>query len=184
MRYFVGFLIAIGLIILLIFLLVSGGNKPKNPVTPRTLPSYATRDSEVSMVLDGPVNSQQEHNQIRITVDRNAVIYQQIRGYNDNVVNQQTFANTQAAYEVFLRALDHAGFTKGNRSPELADERGYCPLGQRYIFELQDSGDRLERFWATSCGKPKTYLGVTSLTVTLFQNQVPGYDNLTASIQL
>jgi hypothetical protein len=78
-----------------------------------------------------------------------------------------------------MLSLSHAGFTKGNADKALSDERGYCPLGSRYIFELIDeNGKTIERYWATSCGKPKTYQGNVSLTRSLFQAQVPDYSRL------
>ncbi|HVA10893.1 MAG TPA: hypothetical protein VNG32_01875, partial [Candidatus Dormibacteraeota bacterium] len=74
------------------------------------------------------------------------------------------------------------GFTDGNNDPKASDERGYCPLGDRYIFEFNENGQDLERYWATSCGSPKTYLGAFTLTVSLFTAQVPNYSTLTQNI--
>jgi hypothetical protein len=184
MRYFIGFLITLGLIILLIILLISGNGKPKTGVTSKSLVDYASTDAQVSLTIDGPVNAASLHEQIRVTVDRDNVTYQNLNGYDGNVVDTKIFGNTQNSYDVFLHALKHAGFTHGDNNPAGRDERGYCPLGDRYIFELTQDGNNLERYWATSCGKPKTYLGSTSLTLSLFQNQIPGYQDLTQNIQL
>ena len=184
MRYFIGFLITVGLVILLIFLLFHGGGKSKLPLTPKTLVSYATTNAEVRLTIDGPINADQLHQQIRITVDSTEVTYEQIQGYDGSVVSQQQFASSQSAYDVFLHALSHAGFTQGDTSKTLIDERGYCALGDRYIFELRQDGNDIERYWATSCGKPKTYLGTLSLTLSLFQTQVPGYTDLTQNVHL
>lgn len=182
MRYFIGFLVTVGLIILLIILLFNGGGKSKVPSTSKSLTSYASTNAQVSMTIDGPINATSEHDQVRITVDRDNVMYEHIKGYDGQVVDTQIFANTENSYDAFLHALLHAGFTNGNNSPALRDESGYCPTGQRYIFELTQDSDTLERYWATSCGKPKTYLGLVDLTKTLFQAQVPGYDVLTQNI--
>lgn len=185
MRYFIGFLITIGLVILLIFLLFhGGGTPPKVKVTPKTLVSYASTNAEARLTIDGPVNADQLHQQIRITVNSTEVTYEQIQGYDGSVVNQQQFTSGQSAYDVFLHALNHAGFTLGNNAKSLSDERGYCALGDRYIFELRQDGKDIERYWATTCGKPKTYLGSLGLTLSLFQKQVPGYNDLTQNIQL
>lgn len=184
MRYFIGFMVALGLIILLIILLISGGGKHKTVITSKSLVDYASTDAQVSLTIDGPVNAVSQHEQIRVTVDRDDVTYEHLKGYDGNAVDTQIFANTGSSYDVFLHALKHAGFSLGDNNPALRDERGYCPTGDRYIFELTQDGKSLERYWGTSCGKPRTYLGNTTLTLTLFQTQVPGYDDLTQNIQL
>lgn len=182
MRYFIGFLVTVGLVIILIILLFSGGGKSKVKTTEKPLIDYANTDAQVSVTVDGPVNAVSEHQAIRITVDRDNVTYQALQGYDGQVTDTQIFANTESAYDVFLHALQHAGFTRGNNNPALKDERGYCSLGDRYIFELTQNGDDLQRYWASSCGSPKTYLGNLSLTLTLFQNQVPNYGQVSKNV--
>lgn len=185
MRYFIAFLITLGLILSLFFLLFHGGSKPKAPpLTPKTLGSYASSDAETVLTIDGPVNADQSHQVVRITVSRDNVTYEQIQGYQNTVVNQQNYASNQDAYVNFLLALAHAGFTRGDNNPNQSDERGYCALGDRYIFELRQDGNELERYWGTSCGNPKTYLGNTNLTLMLFQAQVPNYSALIQNVRL
>lgn len=185
MRYFVGFLVTLGLIILIIFLLFhGGGSKPKVPITSKTLDSYATTSAQVSMTIDGPVNAVSLHQGLRITVDRDNVTYEELTGYDDEVVNMQRFPNTESAYTVFLLALAHAGFTHGVISKTLADERGYCASGDRIIFELNQDGNQLERFWSSTCGKPSTYLGAVGVTQTLFKAQVPNYSAMSQKVKL
>jgi hypothetical protein len=147
MRYFIAFFIAIALVILLIVLLFRGGGEPKTKVTPRTLHSYATTDAEASFTIDGPINAEQEHQQVRITVNHDTVTYEHIEGYNGNVVELKTFSNTVNAYTNFLFALGHAGFTRGklDKVAALNDERGYCPQGDRYIFEFNQGEKQIER---------------------------------------
>lgn len=182
MRYFLAFLVTLALILSLFFLLFHGGSKPKIPLTTKTLGSYASTDAEVIMTIDGPVNADQNHQMVRVTVNRDDVMFEQIQGYQNTVVNLQNFANNQYAYVNFLLALAHASFTNGDANPNHSDERGYCPLGDRYIFELRQDNKDLERYWATSCGSPKTYLGAFNLTVSLFQAQVPQYSDLTQNV--
>ena len=183
MRYFVAFVVALGLVLMLAFLLFHGGGSPKK-LTIKTLESYAATNSEVQMTIDGPINANQQHQQVKITAGSSNVTYEQLKGYNGDVVNLQNFANTEAAYYNFLAALGHAGFTKGDNNPLLKNESGYCPLGNRYVFVLRQDGQDVQRYWTTSCDKTKTYLGAQSLTITLFQRQVPGYDVLTQSLNL
>lgn len=184
MRYFLGFLVAIGLIILILVLMFSGGGKPKVPSTAKSLESYATTDAAVSMYLDGPINANQDHQAVKITVDRNSVTFDKFSGYQGDVTQEQTFNNNETSYFNFLRALEFSGFTHGNTDSSLSDERGRCPLSERMVFELNDGDNRLEHFWTTSCGGTKTYQGNTAATIQLFERQVPGYSKLTSSLSL
>jgi hypothetical protein len=184
MRYFIVFIATLGLLFLLLYLLLHGGGKAKVPATHKPLISYSTTDAQAILTIDGPINSQQEHRAVRITVGQDEVTYQQIQGYQNSVLNQQSFDSNQDAYVNFLAALQHAGFTQGSINPLLKDERGYCPLGERYIFEFNQDGQQLQRYWATSCGSnsPATYKGSLALTLDLFEAQVPGFSQLTQNL--
>lgn len=186
MRYFIGFLVTIGLLIVLVLLIFSGGgSNTKKPETTKSLSDYASTATVTRLTIDGPINSNLIHTAVRITVGQTDVTYEQIQGYEGTVVNTQNYANNQSAYSNFLYALDHAGFTKGDPSKSLANEKGYCPLGNRYVMELVDGSKMVERYWATSCGSgaPKTYHGNLGLTLTLFKKQVPDYDRLTLNLR-
>lgn len=178
MRYFIGFLVTVGLIIILILLLFGGGDKAKLPKSTKTLDSYASSNAEARLTIDGPVNADVIHQQIQINVAQNEVTYKQIRGYEGTVTKTTRYENNRSAYATFLRALALAGFTKGSLDAQLKDERGYCPLGSRYIFEFIQGDKKIERFWATSCGNPKTYLGSFRLTTQLFEAQVPNFTDV------
>ena len=184
MRYFVALFIALGLVFLLIFVLFHDGSKSKLGPTHKALISYASTDADVRLTIDGPVNADQDHQQARVTVNRDNVTFERISGYNGNVVDTQIFNNSENAYAVFLAALSHAGFTLGSNDPSLSDERGFCARGDRYVFELRQDDKDIERYWASSCGNPKTYLGSVVLSLQLFKAQVPGYTNLTQNLQL
>jgi hypothetical protein len=183
MRYFLAFLVTFALILLLFLLLFHGGNNNK-PNTGKALDSYSNSDAVARLTIDGPIVANQNYAAIRVTVGRDDVTFEQIQGYQGSVVNQQTYANNSDAYGNFLVALERAGFTSGNNSPSLKDERGYCPLGDRYTLEFIQEDKELEHYWATSCGKPKTYLGALGLTLTLFKAQVPDYAALSQNVAL
>jgi len=182
MRYFIGFLITIGLIIVLIVLLFSGGNKSTPSAVPKLLSSYASTDAEVRLTIDGPINAAQSHQKVQITINSSQATFQQLQGYDGTVVNTQSYANTPNGYYAFLRALEQADFTKGNSSPALANDTGLCPLGDRYNMELIQNGNVLENYWTTTCGGLATFEGNTDLTLQLFQAQIPNYSNLTENI--
>ena len=112
---FAGFMILV--IALLIIIFSGGGKKTSTPTQPvKTLPDYASTTAAVSMTIDGRINGEDTHRQIRVSVDRFQRKLDIIGGYNDNLVETHNFANNQAAYDVFLRAIDGVGFTtKSNK---------------------------------------------------------------------
>jgi hypothetical protein len=181
LRYFAGIGLTIILLIFLIVLIVGhGGGKGKVPVTQKALVSYTNDDSAaVRETIDGPVNDAQDHNELQITVTNTNTTFQLLKGYDGQVANTQLYPMSTTSFNVFLNALDHANFTKGNTNTSLTGPRGYCPTGDRYVFEVMDNGQDVEHFWSTSCGSPKTFQGNTSLVLTLFQNQIPDYNTLT-----
>lgn len=174
-------MITIGLLFLVIILIIRGGGNNPQVVT-RTLASYASTGSEVSFLNDGRINAASLHAQVLITVDAQKVTYRQLVGYDGQVVSTRHFANTQNSYSVFLSALANVGFAKGLAKKSIASEKGVCPLGQRYVFEMNQGSDQIIRSWATSCGV-RTYNGNPSATIQLFQAQVPGYQELTQNVQ-
>ena len=185
MRYIIGFLITVGLIILLIVLLFRPGGGGKVPVTKTPLINYSTTDTVVRETIDQTINAPQNHRTIQITVGRDTTTFELIQGYDGSPLTTTTYPMTESAYSVFLHALQHQGYTLGNDDSALKDERGYCPLGTRYIFEVVNgSGSDIERYWTTSCGgnAPSTFKGNTSNIRRLFELQVPDYSQLTANV--
>jgi hypothetical protein len=180
MRYLIGIVIAIGLIVVLIILLFSGGKPAAPKVT--SLSSYAGSDAVVRLTIDGPVNAPQNHQQVQITVGRDSATFEALQGYDGQVTNTQSYPNTQNSFATFLLALAKAGYLQGNNDPALRDDRGYCPLGERFIFELEQDSNDLTRYWSTSCGSPKTFGGNLNMTLSLFKDQIPDYDTLTANL--
>lgn len=186
MRYIVGLLLGIGLIVLtfiLIFRAFSGGND--TPETPAiNLPSYANTNTVMRYTIDGAIVSQQNHSRIRITVSKDTVLYEQIQGYEGTLVQSKTYPTNTQAYATFLRALDIAGFDDGNKEIT-KDERGYCPSGKRYIYEALDGSESVLRWWGTSCSNDQgSFLGRDSTVRTLFQKQVPDYNDLSRTVKL
>lgn len=182
MRFFTAFLIAIGLLVLIFVIIFKsiGSNGPKQQQI--DLNSYANTSAVAQLTIDGPVNADQTHEQVVITVGNTNTQFQILSGYQGRVLTSKTFDNNEASFAAFLRALNIAGFTKGNADPNLSDPRGYCPDGERYIFQLAQGSDTIEKYWATSCGGQGTYGGSTLQTLDLFQNQVPNYTDLTGNL--
>jgi hypothetical protein len=187
MRYFIGYIVTIGLLIALILFLVTssgGGCKSKTPTAPKMLNSYAFTDAQVRLTIDGPINADQTHQQVQITVSAFESTFQQIQGYDGTVVKAQSYYNTQNSYYAFLSALMQASFTRGTIPPGLSHDTGFCPLGDRYDIELVQDGQQLEHYWITSCGGTSTFKGNFPLTLSLFQAQIPNYGTLTGGLNL
>lgn len=184
MRYIIGFLITIGLIIVALILIFRGGSSPSTTST-QTLPQYANNaTTEVRLTIDGPVNNPDAHRQIRVTVSQNQIEGAVLQGYNGQVMRSNTYANDATSYAAFLHSLQIAGFTKGNTAANASDERGFCPTGDRFIYEVITSNQsNKERFWYTTCGQG-SFKGDSQLVNDLFQAQVPDYTTLTANVQL
>lgn len=183
MRYIIGLLLGIGLIVLtfiLIFRAFSGDNTPKQQQI--DLNSYANTNAVVRLTMNGSVSADSTHQSIRITVGSDQVLYEQIQGYQGTLVQSKTYANNPNAFAVFLRALNLQGFTKGNPDGP-KDERGFCPLGRTYVYEGLTGGDNIFRWWNDSCTKDDgNFQGQGSTIRQLFTKQVPDYNTLTRGI--
>ena len=180
MRYVIGFLIGIGLIVLTFVLIVrifGGGGEEAGP-RPVDLNSYATTDTVMRLTMDGPIVSEQKHEQVRITVGRDQVLFERFKGYQGDVVATKSYPNNPDAYAQFLHALNVAGYTQGD--PEAPkDERGFCPTGRRFVYEAIGDGENILRWWNTSCGGDQgNFQGRAGDIRRLFTRQVPDYNEL------
>jgi len=183
MKYFLGFLVSVGLIVG-VFILILNGFKSDSPKLKQTaLVDYASTSREMQYTMQGPVSADSIHQAIRITVGRDQTTIDIIKGYNDEVVNSQNYANNESSYAEFLRALDLSGYNRGNPDPNLKDDRGFCATGQRYTMEILDGSDVKQHFWTTSCGKGN-FKGNANQVKTLFQKQIPDYSIVTQRVIL
>ncbi|SRR5581483_1965689 len=183
-RYFIGFLLAVGLIVVVVILIIKALTGTHKGPTPLDLPSYANGDVRVRLTIDSSVTAPDTHHDVVLTVGSNQSSLMITKGYDSEVVSMKNYQMTSSAYGVFLKSLAYNGFTKGNNDPNLADERGHCAQGDRYIYEVIDgSGNDLERYWYTSCGTG-TFKGNISAVRTLFVHQFPDYSTQTQNINL
>ena len=149
-----------------------------------TLGDYAGSEAVVRLTVEGEIEAKEEHRAIRITVGRARRNVEVLRGYDAEVLKSQPLDNSQAAYDEFLQALTTAGFANRKDAPQ-EDERGVCPTGRRYIYEVLDSSEEVLRLWSTSCsGKQGTLAGNASLIRTLFEAQIPDYAEFTRDVRL
>mgnify|MGYP000156124413 CR=1 FL=1 len=185
MRYVIGFLISVGLIILVLVMIFRGGGDPAPaPNASKRMVDYANTSTVVQFIDDYKVSHDSTHRQIVTTVGRDAVTLVVETGYEGTILRSQTYPNNPTAYANFLRALQVAGYTNGDNSAGLRDERGYCPSGRRFVFEIKDGARSIQRYWSTSCGNIGSFKGRSDTVRSLFQRQVPDYSKLTSGVQL
>lgn len=180
---FVVLLIVIGFIILF----TGGGEEsPTNQPKVLPLPEYYDTNADVSLTTRGRVTGDDTHSSIRITVDQFQRRLDILGGYNNNIVQTETFTNNQQAYKAFLYAINDAGFMipKSGVSEAAAQPLGKCPLGNQYIFELNDGGEELSGLWASNCKKMGTLGGNYSTLRKLFQAQITDYNKLVSDVDL
>ncbi len=173
------------LVIAVIMLIFDGPDAPNQPDQKRiNLTDYVDTGAQTIYEIEGEINAEELHRTIRISVDRSIRRIEVLNGYNKTVSKSQEFPNTQSAYDEFLHALDRAGFNS-RKETQMTDEKGVCPLGQRYIYQLQESNDDLIRLWSTSCRKSDgSFAGNASLVQRLFQKQIPEYREFVRGVKL
>lgn len=185
-RYIVGFLLAVGLIIIVIVLIIkalTGGPKNQAPSV-QDITSFANTSTTVQFTIDSPVTASQNHKDIIINVGNAQADLRVTQGYEGQTIREKSYPMNANAYTVFLKALDYNGFTKGNNDASLQDERGHCATGDRYIYEAIDpDGNTLQHYWYTSCNNG-TFQGNVSVIQQLFENQIPDYGSLTGDVSL
>lgn len=187
MRYFIGFLIILGLVILGIILfirLLFGGPDQADIPQAKSLTSYSSTATTMQLEISGPINVNQEHRRIQIEIGTSRNEIRIVRGFQNDVIRRESFNSNPDAYANFLRAIDLLGFTKGDGSESVADERGQCPTGQRFVFAITSGAETKQRFWSTSCGEGGSFQGSSEEIIELFQAQIPGYNDITEDVEL
>jgi hypothetical protein len=187
MKYFIGFLVSVGLIVLVIILVMRGLSGGPKPVIQAPLSDYASTTSVVRLTVAGPIVGDQQFHSYQITVGRDQASIETRKGYQNSVIDQKSYANNQEAYFNFLRALDLAGFTKGDTKSPNKDERGMCAIGDRYVVQIKNDNSDVERFWTSTCrGQNGNFRGSIDQVRLLFNKQIPiaDFSKLTNSLNL
>lgn len=145
------------------------------------LNEYSERDSKVVATFDGPINGDDEHRAIKITVSRGSRTIDVIQGYQGKVIKTQTYPNNPDAYYDFIHALARTGFGKTRKS-DIDSEVGICATGRRFTYEVFDNNDRVSRTWAASCVKGNS--PAASETVNnLFRMQITDYNDIVSGVR-
>jgi hypothetical protein len=181
MKFIFGALGVILLVILVVVLITRGGKGPVEQ--PLVLSEQAREGVSSAYTEQGRMVGEDQRRAIRVTVNQNERRLEILTGYEEAVESAQTFPNTQSAFEAFLVALDQAGFDNKKVS-NIKDERGACPLGRGYVYQLNEYSQPLINTWSTSCGKIGTFNGNRNTVRALFQKQIPGYAKLVSQIDM
>lgn len=173
MKYFFGFLVCVGLIVLVFILIMRSFSSGPQKSVQQPLSDYANTSTVMRLTVSGPIIADTQFQSYEITVGRDETSIVTRQGYENNVIQRRTYGNNQEAYTNFLRALDYAGFTKGNTKSTAKDERGACASGDRFVMEIKDGNSQKQRYWTTSCSGLGTFKGNTATVRRLFGNQIP-----------
>lgn len=171
-------------VVILAIVLISHGGGPKQGPRPVVVSDQNREGTSVQFTNQGRLVGEDKRRAIRIVVSQNERRLEILTGYEEAVERAQVYPNTPAAYENFLIALDKAGFDN-KRVVSDDDERGSCPLGYTYIYQLKDFSQELIRTWSTSCSaRTGTFSGNPATIRTLFQLQIPDYATQTQNVDL
>lgn len=181
MKFIIGFLVSIGLLIFVFVLIFRGGGSSTAPKAGPKLLDYANSSVVMQLTTDSPISADQTHRQTRLTVGSAESTVEVFQGYQQTLISSKSYSNNSASYADFLSALQLAGYTLGNNDKKLADERGYCATGSRYVMGIKDGNQDVQRFWSSSCGGIASFKGKTALVNDLFRRQFPGYAKDTAA---
>ena len=186
MRYFVGFLVTIGLVVLVVILIMRGLSGGPKPAVQAPLSDYASTSSTVQLTVAGPIVGDKQFQSYKIVVARDQTTIQTRQGYEGSIIDQRTYSNNQESYFNFLRALDFAGFKKGDTKSPNKDERGACADGDRFVVQIKNGDSDVQRFWTATCRGMGNFKGNIAGVRHLFDSQIPPVDlaKLTNSLNL
>lgn len=174
----------VGFVLILMFAFgrrPSSNSTAKNTKKTFTVNEYAERDSKVVATFDGPINGDDAHRSVKITVTRGSRTIDIIQGYEGKVIKTQTFTNNPDAYYDFIHALARVGFGRTRKS-DTENEVGVCAPGRRFIYEVYDNNDRVARTWAASCNKGSS-LAAPEVVNNLFRMQITDYDKVVSGVK-
>lgn len=148
-----------------------------------TYEKYIQAGNGVQLEVQGAVKGEEEFKLYKITITPSERKIQLIRGYDGSVEKEESFANTQEAYEVFMRSIGLLNFDSKIAGVS-DDERGFCPMGRRYVYSVLNSNEAvISRSWATSCGNNGN-ARVSSGVRVLFEKQIPKFYDYSAGFAL
>lgn len=149
---------------------------PKVNVGKQALTGTDSSDS-VRMSVRGPLVADENYHTYTVTISpslRDMTTYQ---GYANKTVEDDQLANSEAAYEQFVYALNRAKLMDGTPfSGDADDTRGICATGTLYQFDVLQGGTSIQDLWTTSCsGSPGSLKANLTQVSDLFEVQIPDF---------
>lgn len=188
MRYALATLLILFLLIVGIVIVASGGDDSPSgdPLAKVTNLSDSPDKSQttVSWTVQGELVGDDRFRSVRVTVSETERVFEVLAGYENRVIERETFKNNQNAFATFLDALDNANFGR-ERTSKQSDERGVCPFGNRFVYTISNPKNEGLRTWSDTCTRSSgTYGGVAATTRRLFTGQITDYNRLVSGVRL
>ncbi|CAN5612530.1 hypothetical protein BH23PAT1_BH23PAT1_3940 [soil metagenome] len=183
MRYIIGVIIVVLALFFILIALINRGGNDEQGERAVDLTDYANRAAQVEYTQYGRVVAQEDRRAVRISVSRTERVIEVLHGYEERVERREVFENIESAYSEFIMALHRAGYATEREASE--DERGFCPTGKRYTYQLVNDTSRVFDNWSTSCSRAQgSFAGEAGLVRRLFENQIPEYSTITRGVRL
>src|ERR1700694_4011901 len=140
-------------------------------------------NSTVSWTEQGRLLGEDQRRSVRVTVSATQRQVELLDGYNQTLEKSITQPNNKTAYSTFLIALENLRFGQ-DRIVKQGDERGDCPLGLRYIYEIHQGSDQKLHTWSDSCNAANgTFAGDSYTTRQIFKAQITDYNQFVAGVE-
>ena len=138
--------------------------------------------SSVRWTMQGRLVGDDSYRSVRITVSPTYRRAEILQGYEQKATKTVDLPNNKTAYTNFLIALDNLHF--GNeRRVQNPDDRGVCPLGNRFIYELYDGDNQKLRLWSDTCVSSEgTMDGQASNIRQIFKAQITDYNRFVSGV--
>lgn len=145
------------------------------------LTEYIRPNTSAKVTIEGPIVADENFESYEIEIGQDFRRMTVYRGYGRSVVAQKTYDNNDQAYDQFMRALAKLGFTNSTATT-LKDERGSCATGSRFIYELKDFDESVQRLWGVSCSSNNgSFAGSGTSVRSLFRSQIPDFRDLAST---
>lgn len=191
MRFAIISIVAVFFIIFSFIIIVAknnqhnSNNKKAIAAAPASITNYDDSSSSVSFITFGNLVANSQRTAVRITVTSANVDISILNGYQETVVNSESFANNLVAYKEFLSNLNANKFLTSKKTN--LQEASACPSGETYEMILTNNLQTVSDLWDDNCntGVDGTFAGNGQQNVfaiqTLFENQIPNYPDFTSN---
>lgn len=164
-----------------------GPSRVSNPTqldADRSALTSTTAGRSVGMFVRGNLVADENFRAYQIKITPNSREITGYKGYERQVIKNESLTNNIPAYEQFVYALNRAHFMDGVAlSGEANDTRGVCATGNLYEFETLNDNKTVKMLWTTNCsGQRGSFNADLDGTINLFQSQIPNAESFIDSV--